>query len=71
MTAFFSLFTAVLIIVTAALLMLQIASRLRGKEPGCRCNHHSVTYKGEKIVCPSCKPNKFRKEHISGESGLP
>jgi hypothetical protein len=55
MNSFIKLFIIVLILIGIPLAVLAIINPLRKKQPGCSGNHDCVTYKGEKIKCPSCE----------------
>ncbi len=60
MTAFFTLFTIVLILVGVPLGVLASINALRKKQPGCSGSHDCVVYKGEKVQCPSCELREFK-----------
>lgn len=55
MNSFIHLFIAVFFLIGIPLAVLVLINALRKKQPGCSGNHDGVTYKGEKIKCPSCE----------------
>lgn len=62
MNGFFILFAAVLILIGSVLGLLAIINLKRKKQPGCSGSHDCVTYKGEKVQCPSCELREYQAE---------
>jgi hypothetical protein len=69
MMHFIILFAIATLFITAGIGLLGTINALRKNQPGCSGNHDCVTYKGEKIQCPSCELKEYQAQLAGQKSG--
>ncbi len=60
MPTFITLFALALVLMGIPLGILGLINKLRKQQPGCSGNHDCVSYKGERISCPSCDQREYK-----------